>query len=87
MYDGYANAVKKVLLAARIIADRFHGAKAYRDCADKSRIESQRSLKTSLEKEEYKALKGTMWLFRRDPSELEKEERKQLRCCLNVRQT
>jgi transposase len=78
MYDGYASAVKKVLPAARIVADRFHVAKAYRDCADKLRIEAQRSLKASLEKEEYEALKGTMWLFRRDPSELEEEERKQL---------
>jgi transposase len=78
MYEGYASAVKKALPQARIVADRFHVAKAYRDCADKLRIEAQRSLKASLKKEEYEALKGTMWLFRRDPSELDQEEGERL---------
>jgi transposase len=78
MYEGYASAVRKALPQARIIADRFHVAKAYRDCADKLRIEVQRDLKAALKKEEYEALKGTMWLFRRDPSELDKEERQRL---------
>jgi transposase len=75
MYEGYASAVKKVLPQARAVADRFHVAKKYRDCADRLRIESQRDLKAGLSKEEYEALKGTMWLFRRDPEELDKEER------------
>ncbi len=78
MYEGYASAVKKVLPQARIVADRFHVAKKYRDCADQLRIEAQRDLKADLSKEEYEALKGTMWLFRRDPEELDKEERKRL---------
>lgn len=78
MYEGYASAVKKALPQARIVADRFHVAKSYRDCADKLRLEAQRDLKASLKQEEYEALKGTMWVFRRDPQELDKEERKQL---------
>ncbi len=78
MYEGYASAVKKVLPQARIVAGRFHVAKKYRDCADQLRIEAQRDLKADLSKEEYEALKGTMWLFRRDPEELDKEERKRL---------
>jgi transposase len=78
MYEGYASAVKKALPQARIVADRFHVAKNYRDCADQLRIEAQRDLKADLNKEEYEALKGTMWLFRRDPEELDKEERERL---------
>jgi transposase len=78
MYEGYASAVKKALPQARIVADRFHVAKKYRDCADQLRIEAQRDLKAGLNKEEYEALKGTMWLFRRDPEELDKEERERL---------
>jgi transposase len=78
MYEGYASAVKKALPQARIIADRLHVAKSYRDCADKLRVEVQRSLKASLQKEEYEALKGTMWLFRSDPDELDEEERQRL---------
>jgi len=78
MYDGYASAVKKVLPQARIVADRFHVAKNYRECADQLRIEAQRDLKAGLNKEEYEALKGTMWLFRRDPEDLDKQERERL---------
>src|SRR5262245_44924189 len=78
LYEGYASAVKKALSQARIVADRFHVAKNYRNCADQLRIEVQRELKAGLKKEEYEALKGTMWLFRRSPEDLEEEEREQL---------
>jgi transposase len=78
MYEGYASAAKKALPQARIVADRFQVAKKYRDCADQLRIEAQRDLKAGLNKEEYEALKGTMWLFRRDPKDLDKEERERL---------
>jgi transposase len=78
MYEGYASAVTKVLPQTRIVADRFHVAKNYRDCADRLRVEVGRELKGSLSKEEYEGLKGTMWLFRRDPEELNKQESEQL---------
>lgn len=78
MWEGYANAVRKALPQAKIIADRYHVAKSYRDCADKLRKEVQRDLKKSLKKEQYDGLKGTMWLFRRDPQDLNKEERSHL---------
>ncbi len=78
MYDGYTSAVKAVLPQAKLVVDRFHVAVAYRDCADQLRKQVQRELKAELGKEEYEALKGTMWLFRRNPQELSKEERKQL---------
>jgi transposase len=78
LYEGYASAVKKVLPQARVVADRFHVAKNYRDCADQLRVEAQRDLKANLSKREYEALKGTMWLFRRDPQGLDEEERERL---------
>jgi len=78
MWESYANAARKALPQAKIIADRFHVAKSYRDCADKLRIEVQRDLKKSLEKEHYDGLKGTMWLFRRNPQDLDKEEQERL---------
>jgi transposase len=78
MYEGYASAVNQALPQARIVADRFHVAKNYRACADQLRVEVQRELKATLNKEEYEALKGTMWLFRRDPEELDKEEGERL---------
>ncbi|MCI0661623.1 MAG: ISL3 family transposase [Acidobacteria bacterium] len=78
MYEGYTNAVKEVLPQAKIVVDRFHVAEAYRDCADQLRKQVQRELKAELSEEEYEGLKGTMWLFRRDPQELSKEDRKRL---------
>jgi transposase len=78
MYDGYTSAVKEVLPKANLVVDRFHVAQAYRDCADQLRKQVQRELKAVLSDEQYGALKGTMWLFRRDSQELSKEERKQL---------
>src|SRR4030095_900591 len=48
MYEGCASAGHKALPQARIVADRFHVAKNYRDCADQLRIEVQRELKATL---------------------------------------
>jgi transposase len=78
MYEGYASAVKTALPQARVVADRFHVTKSHRDCAGRLGIEAQRDLKADLSKEEYEALKGTMWLFRRDPKELDRGERERL---------
>jgi transposase len=78
LYEGYINAVKEVLSQAMIVADRFHIAKLYRDCADQLRKKEQRRLKKELPKEEYQKLKGAMWAFRKKKSDLEAEEEKVL---------
>jgi transposase len=75
MYEGYTNAVKEEVAQARVVIDRFHVAKAYRECADKLRKSALRELKQGLEKEEYKLLKGTMWPFRRNAADLDPEQR------------
>jgi transposase len=62
--------------------DRFHVAKAYRECGDKLRKTALRELKQGLEKEEYKLLKGTMWPFRRNAVGLEPEQRESVKLLL-----
>ena len=74
MYEGYTNAVREEIAQARVVIDRFHVARAYRDCADKLRKSELRALKQELTAEEYKVLKGTMWPFRRNGADLEPEQ-------------
>jgi transposase len=78
MYEGFVNAAKEELSQARIVIDRFHVAKSYRECADQMRKRELRDLKMELGKNEYSFLKGTMWPFRKDPEKLTKEERQDL---------
>jgi transposase len=64
MYIGYVNAVCEQLPHAQIVIDRFHVARAYRDCADKVRKQELKRLKQELPQDEYEAFKGLMWPFR-----------------------
>lgn len=74
LYAGYINAVKEVLPAANVVADRYHVAKAYRGGADTLRRQELKRLKKELPEEEYETLKGAMWPFRKKPSMLTQEE-------------
>jgi len=67
MYIGYVNAARQQLPHARIVIDRFHVARAYRDCADEVRKQELKRLKQELPKAEYEAFKGLMWPFRQRP--------------------
>ncbi|NJN48859.1 MAG: ISL3 family transposase [Alkalinema sp. RL_2_19] len=64
MHIGYVNAVQAQLPKACIVVDRFHVAKAYRDCADTVRKQALKRLKQELPKAQYADLKGVMWAFR-----------------------
>lgn len=75
MHDGYVNAVRSQLPQARIVADRFHVAQRYRDCADTVRKQELKRLKQDLPKPEYDSLKGVMWAFRKRPQDLEADEK------------
>jgi transposase len=44
MHEGYANGVKEVLPGVPLVVDRFHMAKAYRECADNLRKSEMREL-------------------------------------------
>lgn len=78
LYAGYINAVKEVLPAANVVADRYHVAKTYRDGADTLRRQELKRLKKELPKDEYDTLKGAMWPFRKKPSTLSQEEQELL---------
>jgi transposase len=75
MHEGYVRAVEEELPWAKVIVDRFHVAKAYRECADEARKKELRVLKKQMSEEEYAEVKGVMWPFRKKPEELEPDEK------------
>jgi transposase len=79
MYEGFTEAVREELSHARIVIDRFHVARAYRDGLDDLRKQELGRLKKELPEVEYKQLKGSMWALRKKPADLNTEERRTLR--------
>ena len=84
MWEGYVNAVKEFAAAhshisIKITVDRYHVAKNYRDCVDKVRKRECRRLKKQLSASEYDALKGVMWIIRKNNRDLTADERQTLR--------
>ena len=80
MYDGFINAAKEVFgKKVRIVADRFHVAKLYRNCLDSLRKIEMKRLKKELPEEKYKALTGIMWILRKDPKNFTEEEKATLK--------
>ena len=79
MYAGFVNAAHEELPEAVVVVDRFHVAKAYRDCADAVRKQEVKRLKQSLSSADYDAqVKGTLWLFRKPWTALTAAERQRL---------
>jgi transposase len=74
MHEGFVQAVRAVLPKVRIVIDRFHVAKLYHEAADKLRKCELARLKKSLLPQQYRSLKGSLWAFRKNPSDLEPEE-------------
>jgi transposase len=74
MYEGFMNAINEEIPWAEIVIDRFHVARAYRDCADTVRKKELKRLKRALPKAEYAEITGAMWPFRKQPGDLEPEE-------------
>ena len=79
LWEAYIEAVRQEIPTARIVADRFHVAKHYREAADQIRKEELRRLKKELSKEAYQKLNGSYHAFRKNAKDLNKEERKTLR--------
>jgi transposase len=71
--------VREVLPLARIVIDRFHVAKYYREAADKLRRRTMKRLKQALSEAQYAELKGCMWAFRKRRSDLTPKERRVLK--------
>ena len=80
LWEAYTEAAREELPTARIVADRFHVAKHYRQAADQVRKQELHRLKKELSKEEYQKLNGSFRAFRKNAKDLNKEERKSLRC-------
>ncbi len=81
MYEGYINAAKEVFgKAIRVVTDRFHVAKLYRKGLDELRKKELKRLKKELPEEDYKELKGAMWVLRKDQDELSQEQLAVLAC-------
>ena len=80
MYEGFINAAKEVFGKKLIVVDRFHVAKLYRNGLEGLRKKEMRRLKNELSEEEYKKLKGVMWILRKAKSKLMDEEKETLEC-------
>ncbi len=78
IWDGYITAAQEVLPDARIVIDRFHVARQYRDAVDDLRKREVRRLKKDLPKEAHDELKRTLWPFRKRPGDLDCMEQERL---------
>ena len=79
LWEAYTEAAREELPNARIVADRFHVAKHYREAADQVRKHELHHLKKALSKEEYEKLNGSYRAFRKNAEDLNQEERKAVR--------
>ena len=84
MWAGYVNAVKEFAAAhstvsLEVVTDRYHVAKNYRDCVETLRKSECRRLKQALPEADYEAVKGTMWIVRKNHRDLDSAERTRLR--------
>ena len=78
MNEGYINAIKETLSKTMIIIDRFHVAKKYRQClVDIRKVELTR-LRKQLSSKQYKELKLSISILRRNAELVTKEERLEL---------
>jgi transposase len=75
MWDGYVNAAREVFgPTLRVTIDRFHVVKNFQEQLTQARREIQRGMS----KEEAKELKGTRWLWQKNPENLTADEQQQL---------
>jgi transposase len=78
IWEGYITAVQEVLPDARLVLDRFHVARHYRDAVDELRKQEVRRLKQELPKAEADDLKHTLWPFRKRAADLDQDEQARL---------
>ena len=78
MYEGFTEAIREELPEVRLVIDRFHVTRSYRQGADDLRQAELKRLKRKLSEPECKALKGSMWAFRKEKQALTSEERRVL---------
>ena len=76
MYEGYTEALHEELPNVRIVIDRFHVAKTYREGVDGLRKREMKRLKSALSEEDYKQLKGSLWAVRKRSRDLNAEQKR-----------
>lgn len=74
LYDSYLQAARASLPHVRLVIDRFHVARLYRDAADSLRKSEMNRLKRTLAPEPYRTLKGALWAFRKHHADLLPDE-------------
>ena len=74
MWEAYTEAVREVLPTAKLVIDRFHVAQHYHAAADHLRKQELKRLKREMPEADYRALKGSLWAFRKKPTALTPEE-------------
>lgn len=74
MWEAYAEAVREVLPNAKLVIDRFHVAQHYHAAADHLRKHELKRLKRDLSDSDYRALKGSLWAFRKKLADLTLDE-------------
>jgi transposase len=80
LYKGFINAAKEVFgKKTKVVADRFHVAKLYREGFESLRKKEMKRLKKELSETEYKGLKNIMWILRKSYSELTSDEKRILK--------
>jgi transposase len=79
LWEAYTEAVREEIPGARIVVDRFHVAKHYRQAAEQVRKQELQRLKQELPKAEYQQLNGSFRAFRKNAKDLNQEERKILK--------
>lgn len=79
MYEGFTEAVREELPHVRLVIDRFHVTRAYRDGLNNLRQAELKRVKRELPQQDYQALKGSMWALRKEKQDLSSEERRTLR--------
>jgi transposase len=78
MYEGYTEAIREELSGVRLVIDRFHVTRAYRDSLEHVRKAELKRLKNELPAKKYAWLKGSMWALRKEKQDLTPEEHQTL---------
>ena len=82
IWEAYITAAQEVLPDARIVLDRFHVARHYRDGVDHLRKQELRRLQKELPKAGQDELKHTLWPFRKRSAALDEDEQERLTALL-----
>jgi transposase len=78
MYDGFVTASVEVFGSRKVVVDRYHVSKLYREPLDRLRADEMKRLKQELPTEEYTQLDNMMWILRKNHECLSKSEKEQL---------